>query len=90
MSAAFGILLYVLATTTSSYRHIREPSSVVLLAVSLVFLGTFPVWMEYQTRHGRPAIIPNKLWRNTAFTATCVAVFFCWAAFNAIEYFIML
>ena len=90
MSVAAGILLYVLATTTASYRHIGQPSSIGLLVASLVLLGSFPVWMNYQTSRGKPAIIPNKLWRNAAFTTTCVAVFFCWSAFNAIEYFAML
>lgn len=87
MSAALGILLYVLATTTSSYREFSDPKNIALLVVSLILLGVFPMWMRYQVRHGKPAIIPNRLWRNAAFTATCIAVFLCWAALNAIEYF---
>ena len=87
LSAALGILLYVLAATTSSYRRLSEAQNIVLLAVSVLLLATFPVYMQYQTRRQKPAIIPNKLWGNTSFTATCVAVFFCWASMNAIEYF---
>jgi MFS family permease len=87
MSAALGILLYVLATTTSSYHKFSDPTNIALLAVSLVLLAVFPMWMSYQVRHGKPAIIPNRLWRNAAFTATCIAVFFCWASLNAIEYY---
>ena len=87
MSAALGILLYVLATTTSSYREFSDPKNIALLTASLVLLGVFPMWMSYQIRHGRPAIIPNRLWRNAAFTAICIAVFLCWASLNAIEYF---
>ena len=87
MSAAMGLLLYVLATTTSSYLAFSDPKNISLLVVALVLLGAFPVWMRYQVRHGRPAVIPNRLWRNVAFTATCIAVFFCWASLNAIEYF---
>ena len=87
MSAALGMLLYVLATTTSSYREFGDSKIIVLLVVSLALLGVFPLWMNYQVRNGRPAIIPNRLWRNAAYTATCIAVFFCWASLNAIEYF---
>ena len=87
MSAALGILLYVLATTTSSYRKFGDARNIALLVVSLFLLAVFPMWMNYQVKHGRPAIIPNQLWRNAAFTAICLAVFLCWASLNAIEYF---
>ena len=87
MSAALGMLLYVLATTTSSYRQFGDSKNIALLVVSLALIGVFPMWMSYQVRNRRPAIIPNRLWRNAAYTATCIAVFFCWASLNAIEYF---
>ena len=75
MSAALGSLLYDLATTTFSYRRFEDAKNIALLNVSLALLGLFPVWMEYQVKHGQPAIMPNKLWRNVAFTAICLAVF---------------
>ena len=87
LSASLGILLYVLATTTSSYRRLSEVQNIVLLVVSVVLLAVFPLYMNYQARRQKPAIIPNKLWRNASFTATCIAVFFCWASLNAIQYF---
>ena len=87
VSIALGILLYVLAMTTSSFHRLSEVQNIVLLVVSVLLLAAFPFYMDYQVRRQRPAIIPNKLWRNTAFTATCIAVFFCWAAFNAFQYF---
>lgn len=87
LSTALGLLLYVLATTTSSYRRLSEVQNIVLLVISLVLLVLFPLYMSYQVRRHRPAIIPNKLWRNASFTTTCIAVFFCWASLNAIEYF---
>lgn len=87
LSAALGILLYVLATTTSSYRRLSDSRNIVLLVVSIVLLFCFPTWMHFQVKKGRPAIIPNRLWKNAAFTTTCVSVFFCWASLNAIQYF---
>lgn len=87
LSIALGILLYVLAMTTSSYRRFSDVQNIVLVTFSLLLLLAFPVYMNYQVRRNKPAIIPNKLWRNVPFTATCIAVFFCWAAFNAFQYF---
>lgn len=87
MSAALGMLLYVLAMTSSSYKRLDDAENIALLSVSLVLLGAFPFWMDYQVKHGRPALIPNKLWHNSSFTSVCVAVFLCWASLNGIEYF---
>ena len=87
LSTALGILLYVLATTTSSYRRLSEVQNIVLLVVSIILLVLFPLYMSFQVRRQKPALIPNKLWRNASFTTTCIAVFFCWASLNAIEYF---
>lgn len=87
MSAALGMLLYVLAMTSSSYKRLDDAENIALLVVSIVLLGSFPLWMEYQVKRNKPALIPNKLWRNSSFTAVCVAVFFCWASLNGIEYF---
>ena len=87
LSAALGILLYVLAMTTSSYRRLSDVQNYVLLIVSILLLAVFPLWMSFQERRQKPAIIPNKLWRSAAFTTTCIAVFFCWASLNAIQYF---
>lgn len=41
--------------------------------------------MGRQERSGKPAIIPNSLWRNRVFTTICIAVFVTWGAFNALE-----
>ena len=87
MSAALGIQLYVLATTTSSYAEFVAPKNIALFALSLLLLIAFPFWMGFQDRRNRPGIIPNRLWKSAAFTVTCITVFFCWASLNAIEYF---
>ncbi|KAK6224859.1 major facilitator superfamily transporter [Colletotrichum tabaci] len=90
MSAALGLLLYVLAMTTSSYTKIEDPANIALLAVAVVLLVAFPFWMNLQTTKGRPALIPNRLWRNASFASICVSIFLCWASLNAMQYFIML
>ncbi|KAL9616112.1 MAG: hypothetical protein Q9160_008983 [Pyrenula sp. 1 TL-2023] len=87
LSVALGLLLYVLAMTSTSYRSVGHPANGTLLGVSVVLLVVFPLWMHRQTQKGRPALIPNKLWSNTSFTSICISVFFCWASLNGIEYF---
>ncbi|KAK6853027.1 aminotriazole resistance [Apiospora arundinis] len=87
LSAALGLLMYVLAMTTSSYLSIGYAQNAALLSVSLALIIAFPFWMHWQTLKGRPALIPNRLWRNATFTSVCINVFFCWAALNGLEYF---
>lgn len=87
ISAALGMLLYVLAMTSSSYKRLDDPQNLALLSVSVALLAAFPFWMNFQVNRGRPALIPNKVWRNWAFTSICIAVFLCWASLNGIEYF---
>lgn len=87
MSVALGMLLYVLAMTSSSYKRLDDPQNIALLAVSVALLASFPFWMNYQVRRNKPALIPNSLWRNWSFTSVCIAVFLCWASLNGIEYF---
>ncbi|RGP61383.1 hypothetical protein FLONG3_10539 [Fusarium longipes] len=87
MSVALGMLLYVLAMISSSYKRLDDPVNIVLLTIAVILLAAFPFWMDYQVKHGRPALIPNSLWRNRSFTSVCIAVFLCWASLNGIEYF---
>ncbi|KAM5444175.1 hypothetical protein MferCBS31731_000692 [Microsporum ferrugineum] len=87
MSIALGLLMYVLAMTTSSYMRVGDAQNIALLVISGVLLAAFPLWMNIQVKRGKPALIPNKLWKNSAFTSICASVFLCWASLNGIEYF---
>lgn len=87
LSIAFGLLTYVLAMITASYSRLGDAQNIAILAISLLLVPVFVYWMHRQECLGKPAIIPSSLWKNTAFTTTCVAVFFTWAVFNAFQYF---
>ncbi|CAN8098562.1 unnamed protein product [Discula destructiva] len=87
LSAVLGVMMYILAMVTSDYRNLSRASNIVLLVLCLLGILAFPLWMHQQTRRSRPALIPNRLWRQPAFTAACLGVFFCWASLNGIEYF---
>ncbi|KAK6841449.1 hypothetical protein PG987_002309 [Apiospora arundinis] len=87
LSVALALLMYVLAMITSDWRNIRKPAQIVLLVVSILLLTAFPLWMHRQVQIGKPALIPNRLWRKASFTSACLCVFFCWSSLNGIEYF---
>ncbi|KAJ4286806.1 hypothetical protein N0V90_013058 [Kalmusia sp. IMI 367209] len=86
-SGGLAILAYVLAILSADLSTIRSAETASLLAVSLVLLLAFPAWMHFQTRAGRPALIPNTLWKNTAFSSTCVMVALSYGVINSIEIF---
>ncbi|TVY40588.1 putative MFS-type transporter [Lachnellula subtilissima] len=86
--ATVGISLvsYVMAVLTGSSASIKEVTNIVLLTIGLLLLPAFVFWMSFQERRGRPAIIPNSIWKQSAFTTSCISVFLTWGAFNAFGY----
>lgn len=54
-------------------------------------LGPFFVWWQgHQVKAGRPALIPNHLWRQTKFSCICASVLLIWGAYNSFEQFMFL
>ena len=47
----------------------------------------FVYWAHVQVKHGRPALIPNKLWRNSSFASVCGTIALSFAVVNAMELF---
>ncbi|KAF4554561.1 Hypothetical protein D9617_4g003160 [Elsinoe fawcettii] len=84
-SASLAMTSYVFATLTGSTRSIREPETIALLIIGLALVPAFSFWVGRQEKLGRPAIIPNSIWRNRYFTTICLSVFFSWGTFNSVE-----
>jgi len=84
-STSLAMLSYVFATIAGSRSSIKQPSSIVLLLLALALIPVFIWHVGRQERLGKPAIVPNSLWRNRIFTTICIAVFFTWGSFNSIE-----
>ena len=84
-SASLAMLSYVFAAITGNQSDIKQPSSIAMLVLSVALIPLFIWWVGRQEKLGRPAIIPNSLWRNKIFTTICVAVFMTWGSFNAVE-----
>lgn len=85
LSASLGMLSYVFAALTGAVTSIKRPATITLLVTAVVMMTAFIVWVARQERVGKPAIIPNSLWRNKVFTSICLDVFLLWGAFNATE-----
>ncbi|PNS14286.1 Quinidine resistance protein 1 [Sphaceloma murrayae] len=84
-SASLAMTSYVFATITGSTRNIREVPTIILLTFGIALVPAFVFWVGRQERLGRPAIIPNSVWKNSYFTTVCLAVFFSWGTFNSVE-----
>jgi Na+/melibiose symporter-like transporter len=67
--------------------NIHQPVTIALLATGLTLIPAFILWVGRQERLGKPAIVPNSLWRNRVFTTICIGVFLTWGMFNAVEKF---
>jgi hypothetical protein len=53
---------------------IRSATTASLLALSIVMLIAFPLWMRYRERNGKLALVPNSLWKSVPFTSACALV----------------
>lgn len=90
ISASLGLLSYVLATITANDSAISLPSNITILILAVLLLPAFVYWVHRQEKLGRPALIPNSIWRNPVFSSICIAVFFAWATVTANQYFLAL
>ncbi|KAL2863449.1 MFS general substrate transporter [Aspergillus lucknowensis] len=90
ISAAFGMLSYVLSAICSSPSSVSMPENISLLAISLALVVAFVLWEHFQEKRGCPALIPNSIWKNPTFTSTCLMGFFAWATAATNQYFLAL
>ncbi|KAF1979739.1 integral membrane protein [Bimuria novae-zelandiae CBS 107.79] len=89
-SASLAMLSYAFALISDSGSSIKQPATLSTLVISIALIPAFIYWVDRQERLGRPAVIPNSLWRNRIFTTVCIGVFMTWGIFNAIESFLTL
>lgn len=77
--------LIVARILTEDVSKIRGPTALATLVTGVTLIPVFIFWMRRHERLGRPAVIPNTLWKNRVFTAICINVFITWGTFNAAE-----
>ena len=69
---------------------IRLPHNIVILCFVGTSIPAFIVWMHFQEHAGKPALIPNSLWKNGVFSTICTMVLLSWAMLNSMEWFFSL
>ncbi|KAJ5513772.1 hypothetical protein N7463_003324 [Penicillium fimorum] len=84
-SSCLGIISYVFAAITDSPSNIHRAENIALLCAAAVMIPAFLGWMNYRERNNKCALIPNTLWKNTAFSSICVMVLLSWAVLNGME-----
>jgi hypothetical protein len=75
----------IIRTITGNLSSVGKPSNIALLCVATVMVPTFAFWMKHQEANCRPALIPNSLWKRSAFTSICIMVLLVWAVLNSME-----
>jgi MFS family permease len=92
LGAMFGctglaMFSYVLALLSADSNNIREPIAIVMLVLSIALMVVFPFWMRFQTKRGRPALVPNSIWKKLSFTSVCALTVLTWGVQNSMELF---
>ncbi|KAK0263644.1 hypothetical protein LTS16_024020 [Friedmanniomyces endolithicus] len=84
-SCSIAMFSYVLAMLSSNIDSIRQASNPVLLGLSIMSIPGFVFWMSRQVKKGKPALIPNAMWKNAAFSSICTMVLLSYAVTNSME-----
>jgi hypothetical protein len=80
-------MLILRRVITGSSSNIHEPQNIIMLSIAITLIPIFVFWMNRQEKLGKPAMIPNSIWKNSPFTTTCLVVFLTWGAFNPFGYY---
>lgn len=75
---------------TSDIGYIRKPANVILLGLSLALVPAFIFWVGRQEKLQKPALVPNSIWKNKAFTTICLMVLISFAVMQSMESFVSL
>jgi len=88
-STCLALLSYLFAEIThgaGSVMREKKPHAITLLIIAGLLVPFFIFWEGRQEKLGRPAVLPNTIWRRREFTAVCLSVFLTWSWFNAFGY----
>ncbi|EAS32112.3 MFS transporter [Coccidioides immitis RS] len=89
-SACLGIISYICAVLTEDISNLYQVKQIVLILIAMILIPVFVFWMDFQETRGKPVLIPNSLWSNTAFVAISMVVFMTWGVLQGSELFLSL
>ncbi|KAL4815666.1 major facilitator superfamily domain-containing protein [Aspergillus spinulosporus] len=85
--AFMALLCYLLAILSANPSHIKCSECIAILCLAVLALPAFIAWSHHQVKKGNPALIPNALWKNRAFSSICATVALSNGVLNAMELF---
>jgi len=83
----FALVLILFRMITADVVSIKHPSNIAILSMSLALIPSFVFWMARQERLQRPALVPNSIWKNKAFTCVCLMILLVYAVMQTMELF---
>ncbi|PKX91192.1 putative MFS transporter [Aspergillus novofumigatus IBT 16806] len=86
-SAFMALLCYLLAILSADPSRIKSAGSMVFLCLAALALPSFIGWVHYQVKRNKPALIPNALWKNIAFSSICASLAISTTVVNSMELF---
>ncbi|KAL7931415.1 putative MFS transporter [Trichoderma chlorosporum] len=86
-STFMALLSYLFAAISVDINRIRSPRSIVFLCLIAITLPLFVGWVHRQVKLGKPALIPNALWKKTAFSGICGTVAISFGVTTSMELF---
>ena len=70
---------------SADVNSIREKENIICLCISIILVPTFIFWVSEQEKHGRPALIPNSLWKDKSFTSITIMLLLTFAVLQSME-----
>ncbi|TPX11632.1 uncharacterized protein E0L32_007611 [Thyridium curvatum] len=86
-SVAMALSSYLLAIVSADPHRIREAGSIVILCLAVAAVPAFVYWVHYRVQINKPALIPNSLWKNKAFSTICGTITLSFAVLGSMELF---
>ena len=90
LSAPLSFLSDIASVIAGSLSAIRDATVITLLSLSLALAVLFVFWMHRQEKRGKPALIPNSLWKDVPFSTICAMVLMTWAVVQSMDWFLSL
>ncbi|EHA25612.1 hypothetical protein ASPNIDRAFT_190128 [Aspergillus niger ATCC 1015] len=86
-SAFLALLCYLLAILSVTPSRIKSAQCIIIVCLIALALPAFIAWSHYQVKVGRPALIPNIVWKKRSFSSVCALVALSNGVLNAMELF---
>jgi hypothetical protein len=84
------ILLTIRSVLTENTEALWHNGTFALVVLALMLPVAFFRWVSRQERLGRPALIPNSIWRSTPFLSISLTVLLSYASLQSSELFLSL